>query len=104
MTFSYTETNFVVDESGKTIALPRRTSDAALSPCHVDRSKLSALERPGNSAAIGASRPSSIRGMSKPDVIAVLASMINSGFLLGPLLVAHVNPGGEKLFLAIFRF
>ena len=44
-----TETEFVVDGSGKKITLPRGASDAALSPYHVDRSKLFAFERLGNS-------------------------------------------------------
>ncbi len=51
-----TETGFVVDGSGKKITLPRGASDAALSPYHVDRSKLFAFERLGNSPAIDASR------------------------------------------------
>src|ERR1700722_5209626 len=51
-----TETEFGVDESGKKIALPRGASDAALSPYHVDRSKLFAFERLGNSPTIDASR------------------------------------------------
>src|SRR5882757_10089543 len=51
-----TETEFVVDGSGKTISLPRGASDAALSPYHVDRSKLFAFERLGNSPTIDASR------------------------------------------------
>ena len=51
-----TETEFVVDGSGKKITLPRGASDAALSPYHVDRSKLFAFERLGNSPAIDASR------------------------------------------------
>jgi hypothetical protein len=51
-----TETEFVVDDSGKTITLPRGSSDAALSPYHVDRSKLFAFERLGNSPDIDASR------------------------------------------------
>src|SRR5258707_10063025 len=38
-----TETEFVVDGNGKTITLPRGASDAALSPYHVDRSKLFAF-------------------------------------------------------------
>jgi hypothetical protein len=50
-----TETEFVVDDSGKTITLPRGASDAALSPYHVDRSKLFAFERLRNSP-IDASR------------------------------------------------
>src|SRR5215212_6358687 len=51
-----TETEFVVDGSGKRIRLPRGASDAALSPYHVDRSKLFAFERLENSPAIDASR------------------------------------------------
>src|SRR5450631_2063761 len=51
-----TETEFVVDGSGKRIMLPRGASDAALSPYHVDRSKLFAFERLGNSPTIDASR------------------------------------------------
>src|SRR6266550_20558 len=51
-----TETEFVVDGSGKRIALPRGASDAALSSYHVDRSKLFAFERLRNSPTIDASR------------------------------------------------
>ncbi len=51
-----TETEFVVDGSGTKIALPRGASDAALSPYHVDRSKLFAFERLGNSPTIDAAR------------------------------------------------
>jgi len=51
-----TETEFVVGGSVKKITLPRGASDAALSPYHVDRSKLFAFERLGNSPAIDASR------------------------------------------------
>src|ERR1700745_4276907 len=40
-----TETEFVVDASGRKVTLPRGSSDAALSPYHVDRSKLFAYER-----------------------------------------------------------
>jgi hypothetical protein len=40
-----TETEFVVDESGRKVTLPRGASDAALAPYHVDRSKLFAVER-----------------------------------------------------------
>src|SRR3984893_16088976 len=47
-----TETEFIIDASGKTITLPRGASDAALSPYHVDRSKLFAFERLGKSPAI----------------------------------------------------
>lgn len=51
-----TETEFVVDGSGKKISLPRGVSDAALSPYHVDRSKLFVFERLGNSPDVDASR------------------------------------------------
>src|ERR1700760_2830986 len=51
-----TETEFVIDGKGNKITLPRGASDAALTPYHVDRSKLFAFERLGNSPAIDASR------------------------------------------------
>src|SRR3977135_4079950 len=51
-----TETEFVVDGSGKKSTLPRGASDAALSPYHVDRSKLFAFARLENSPAIDANR------------------------------------------------
>jgi hypothetical protein len=40
-----TETEFVIDAEGTKIELPRGASDAALSPYHVDRSKLFVFER-----------------------------------------------------------
>jgi len=40
-----TETEFVVDAGGKKIRLARGASDAALTPYHVDRSKIFAFER-----------------------------------------------------------
>jgi hypothetical protein len=51
-----TETEFVVDGNGKKITLPRGASDAALTPYHVERSKLFAFERLGNSPTIDAAR------------------------------------------------
>jgi hypothetical protein len=51
-----TETEFVVDGSGKRISLPRGASDASLAPYHVDRSKLFVFERLGNSTDVDASR------------------------------------------------
>jgi hypothetical protein len=51
-----TENEFVVDASGKKVTLPRGASDAALMPYHVDRSKLFAFERLGNSPTIDAAR------------------------------------------------
>jgi hypothetical protein len=51
-----TETEFVVDRSGKKVTLARGASDAALTPYHVDRSKLFAIERLGNSPIIDAER------------------------------------------------
>jgi hypothetical protein len=40
-----TETEFVIDAEGTKIELPRGASDAALSPYHVERSKLFVFER-----------------------------------------------------------
>jgi HD domain len=51
-----TDVEFVVDGSGKKVRLERGASDAALTPYHVDRSKLFALERLGNSPVIDAER------------------------------------------------
>ncbi|WOH49182.1 HD domain-containing protein [Bradyrhizobium sp. sBnM-33] len=51
-----TDDEFVVDEDGRRIALPRGASDAALMPYHVDRSKLFAMERLGNSPVMDAAR------------------------------------------------
>jgi hypothetical protein len=51
-----TDTEFVVDESGKKITLPRGASDAALSPYHVDRSKMFAAERLAKSPGFDVSR------------------------------------------------
>ena len=44
-----TSDEFVVNQDGLKIALPRGASDAALMPYHVDRSKLFAVERLANS-------------------------------------------------------
>jgi hypothetical protein len=51
-----TKTNFVIDQSGKTVALPRGASDAALAPYHVDRSKMFVYERLGKSPTLDADR------------------------------------------------
>jgi hypothetical protein len=51
-----TTASFVVDESGRTVSLPRGASDAALAPYHVDRSKIFVFERLGKSPAIDAKR------------------------------------------------
>jgi len=51
-----TETAFVVDRSGNKVTLARGASDAALTAYHVDRSKLFAFERLGNSPIIDAER------------------------------------------------
>ena len=51
-----TENEFVVDRNEKKVTLPRGASDAALTPYHVDRSKLFAFERLGKSPIINASR------------------------------------------------
>jgi hypothetical protein len=51
-----TETEFVVDSSGTKVTIPRGASDAALTPYHVDRSKLFAVERLGKSPGIDITR------------------------------------------------
>jgi hypothetical protein len=51
-----TEDEFVVSEKGDRIALPRGASDASLTPYHVDRSKLFAIERLGKTPGIDAER------------------------------------------------
>src|SRR4030081_219932 len=51
-----TETEFIIDAGGKKVTLPRGASDAALTPYHVDRSKLFALERLEKNPNIDAAR------------------------------------------------
>jgi hypothetical protein len=51
-----TETEFVVDAGGKKIGLARGASDAALTPYHVDRSKIFAFERLEKAPNIDAAR------------------------------------------------
>ncbi len=51
-----TRTEFVIDQAGTKVTLPRGASDAALMPYHVDRSKLFAYERLGNSPRIDPAR------------------------------------------------
>ena len=88
-----TETEFVVDDSGKTITLPRGASDAALSPYHVDRSKLFAYERLRNSSVIDPSRVAAAIEMtrfpSRPDRTGANGSMepklVQAADLIGQL-------------------
>jgi hypothetical protein len=51
-----TETEFVIDKDHTKITLPRGASDAALTPYHVDRSKMFAIERLGSSPIVDAMR------------------------------------------------
>jgi hypothetical protein len=51
-----TETEFVVDGGGKRVKLERGASDAALTPYHVDRSKLFVMQRLGKSPIIDTAR------------------------------------------------
>ena len=51
-----TETEFVIDKEHTKITLPRGASDAALTPYHVDRSKMFAIERLGSSPLVDATR------------------------------------------------
>jgi hypothetical protein len=50
------ENSYVIDAKGSKAKLPRGSSDAALTPHHVDRSKLFALDRLSNMEFIDASR------------------------------------------------
>jgi hypothetical protein len=54
-----TESEFVIDEERRKVKLPRGASDAALSPYHVDRSKMFALERLRTSPLVNAERVAS---------------------------------------------
>lgn len=47
---------FVIDPKGNTVSLPRGASDAALTPYHVDRSKMFIMERLADSPNIDAER------------------------------------------------
>lgn len=47
---------YVVDNKGSKTSLPRGSSDAALTPYHVDRSKLFVMDRIGESKIVDASR------------------------------------------------
>jgi hypothetical protein len=51
-----TESEFVINQEQVKITLPRGASDAALTPYHVDRSKIFALERLGPSPLVDAAR------------------------------------------------
>jgi hypothetical protein len=51
-----TDDEFVVSDKGDRIVLPRGASDASLTPYHVDRSKLFAIERLGKTPGIDAER------------------------------------------------
>jgi hypothetical protein len=50
------ESEFVVDQSGKTVSLPRGASDASLAPYHIERSVLFVRERFENSPTIDVDR------------------------------------------------
>lgn len=47
-----TATECVIDQSGRTVTLPRGSSDAALTPYHVDRSKMFVMQRLGGEGSI----------------------------------------------------
>lgn len=51
-----TADQFIINDKGETIELPRGASDAALSPYHVDRSKIFAFERLSKSPLVDAKR------------------------------------------------
>jgi hypothetical protein len=63
------EDGFVIDASGKKVALPRGSSDAGLMPYHVDRSKLYVMERLANSIPLDRERiAEAIEGTRFPPV------------------------------------
>lgn len=51
-----TADQFIINDKGETVELPRGASDAALSPYHVDRSKIFAYERLSKSPLVDARR------------------------------------------------
>jgi HD domain len=87
-----TADEFVVSEDGSKIALPRGASDASLTPYHVDRSKLFAVERLGNTPGIDVERiaraiehtrfPPPERKMADADV---LPRLVQAADLIGQL-------------------
>jgi hypothetical protein len=50
------ETEYVVDQSGRKVTLPRGASDASLAPYHIERSLLFVQERLGKSPSVDADR------------------------------------------------
>jgi hypothetical protein len=88
-----TDTEFVVDESGRTVTLPRGASDAALAPYHVDRSKLFVLERFGKSPTIDAARVASaieftrfpIRSEREAEAVGPEPRLVQAADLIGQL-------------------
>jgi len=48
--------SYIIDAKGNTAKLPRGSSDAALTPYHVDRSKLYVMERVSNTKSLNATR------------------------------------------------
>ena len=61
-----TADEFVIDSQGNTVELPRGSSDAALTPYHVDRSKIFAHERLDKSPHIDAKRIADAVGNGQP--------------------------------------
>jgi hypothetical protein len=84
---------YVVDSSGRKVALPRGASDAALLPYHVDRSKMFAMERIGGIAHLDKNRiaraiegtrfPSSIP--SEDEEVEEEAALLRAADLIGQL-------------------
>ena len=88
-----TETEFIVDSNGKKITLPRGASDAALTPYHVDRSKLFAFNRLEKNPYIDAKRIAEAIEMTRfpipPDPRAISESLepklVQAADLIGQL-------------------
>jgi hypothetical protein len=87
-----TETEFVVDASGKTITLPRGASDAALSPYHVERSKLFAVERLAKSPGFDMPRLAAAIEMTR---FPARANGSNAGGSIEPKLVQAADLIGQ---------
>lgn len=86
-----TDTDFVIDAAGNTITLSRGASDAALTPYHVERSKLFAMERLGASPLVDATRIADAIEATRfppaqdPDSLTLEARLVQAADLIGQL-------------------
>ena len=88
-----TETEFVIDQAGNKITLPRGASDAALTPHHVERSKMFAMERLGTSPLVDVSRIAAAIEMTRfpasfdktADAVGLEPKLVQAADLIGQL-------------------